>query len=239
MAHWTQYEEGDRLFFVRDTRFFKRGTSAKVLRRAWNGIWVRDEKGREAVITKKHRGTYHLGRGRRQPVAVGDKLLIQGKHPGARFENGDILEVSHVDAATNTVRFEDGRELPPDFEAWTYAHAVTSYRSQGTTAEESLLVLGEVSERAIDYRQYYVGSTRYRGAHTIYVKNKEAVLYKVARPSFGRELATEFMERTSIQYNMSLFPGSIRRLNANLRLAWLAMVAQQQRARGVEQRQVI
>lgn len=101
------------------------------------------------------------------------------------------------------------------------------------------MVLGEVSERALDYRQFYVGSTRYRGAHSIYVRNKEAVLYKVARPSFGRELATEFMERQSIANNMSLFPGPIQRWSANMRMAWLAMVDQQQRARRQEQRQVI
>lgn len=77
---------------------------------------------------------------------------------------------------------QDGRTLPRNFQAWTYAHAVTSYRSQGSTSEESILVLGEVAERALSQRQFYVGNTRYRGAHRIYVSHREAIMRRLATP---------------------------------------------------------
>jgi hypothetical protein len=85
---------------------------------------------------------------------------------------------------------------------------VTSYRSQGTTSEESLLVLGEVASRALGRREFYVGNTRYRGAHAIYVTQKEAILSRLADADAGRELATEFMARHRIALRM--MPRQIR-----------------------------
>ena len=67
--------------------------------------------------------------------------------------------------------------------------------SQGTTAEESLLVLGDVAARALGRWQFYVGNTRFRGAHAIYVASTEEILTQLSRPDGGRELATEFLQR--------------------------------------------
>jgi ATP-dependent exoDNAse (exonuclease V) alpha subunit len=119
--------------------------------------------------------------------------------------------------------FSDGRELPPDFAAWTYGHAITAYRSQGTTSEESLVVLGEVAARSISRRQFYVANTRYRGAHTIYVSQKEEILRRLAESEKGRELATEFIEQNRIVENERHVPRPIRKLSSHLRTAWLAV----------------
>ena len=115
----------------------------------------------------------------------------------------------------------DGHELPPDFAAWTYGHALTSYRSQGSTSEESLLVLGEVAARALARRQFYVSNTRYRGAHAIYVSNKSDILRRLGRPDAGRELATEFMERHRIAIGEHLVPRPVRGMGVRMQAAWL------------------
>jgi hypothetical protein len=114
-----------------------------------NGVWVRGPNEREAKITRRQRGAFEIGRAQSLAVAVGDRLLIRGRHEEAGFANGDFVDVAKVDSVANKIVFTDGRELPPDFAAWTYGHAVTSYRSQGTTSEESLLVLGAVASRAL------------------------------------------------------------------------------------------
>lgn len=200
--HWDRYLVGDRLLFSRDTRFFKRGMAAEVISIDKNGVWVRGSNEREAKITRRQRGAFEVGRAESLAVAVGDRLLIRGRHDAAGFANGDFMEVAQVDPSANKIVFTDGRELPPDFSAWTYGHAVTSYRSQGTTSEESLLVLGEVASRALGRREFYVGNTRYRGAHAIYVSRKEEIFRRLTQPDGGRELATEFMARHRMALRM-------------------------------------
>jgi ATP-dependent exoDNAse (exonuclease V) alpha subunit len=118
--------------------------------------------------------------------------------------------------------------LPADFKAWTYGHALTSYRAQGSTAEESFLVLGEVAERALMRRQFYVGNTRYRGSHRIYVSHRDAILARLARPDPGRELATEFAERNRLMVAERIAPGPIRRLRSQIRQTWLSLAGRRQ-----------
>jgi conjugative relaxase-like TrwC/TraI family protein len=223
-AHWHRYQVGDRLLFGRDTRFFKRGVAAEVIAIDAKGVWVRGPNGREAKITRRQRGTFEVGRAQSLAVAAGDRLLIRGRHDAAGFANGDFLDVARVNPTENKIVFADGRELPPDFSAWTYGHAVTSYRSQGTTSEESLLVLGEVATRALGRREFYVGNTRYRGAHAIYVSRKHEILRRLAQPDVGRELASEFIERQRIAEQEQ--PDLQRRRQ---RMAWLHAAERQRR----------
>ncbi|MFT3784162.1 MAG: MobF family relaxase [Nibricoccus sp.] len=236
-AHWDQYKIGDRLLFSRDTRFFKRGVSAEVIAVLPDGLCVRGPKGRETRITRKQRAAFDVGRAQTLAIAAGDRLLIRGRHDDEGFSNGDFKEVASVDVAANKIVFTDGRELPPNFAAWTYGHALTSYRSQGSTSEESLLVLGEVAARALARRQFYVGNTRYRGAHAIYVSQKEEILRRLALSDTGRELATEFMERHCLSENARIVPRPVRRLRSQLRTAWLAMAEKLRRGENQSERQ--
>lgn len=228
-VHWEQYQLGDRLLFAHDTRFFKRGVAAEVIAILPDGVQVRGSTGREAKIGRKQRTTFDVGRLQTLAVSVGDKLLIRGKEENEGFANGDFKEVAHVDLAANRIVLTDGHVLPPDFAAWTYGHALTSYRSQGSTSEESILVLGEVALRALARRQFYVGNTRYRGAHAIYVSNKEEIFERLARPDIGRELATEFLERHRFELNERIVPRPVRGLRPALQAAWLGTARQRQR----------
>jgi hypothetical protein len=146
--------------------------------------------------------------------------------------------VARVDPATNEIFLTDGHTLPVDFKAWTYGHALTAYRAQGSTAEESILVLGEVAEQALMRRQFYVANTRYRGAHRIYVSHEAAIFERLAAPDPGRELATEFMERNGLSLAERLVPQPMRRMRATLRRAWLGMVEQFERARETQQQRM-
>lgn len=229
--HWDQYQKGDRLLFARNTRFFKRGVAAEVVDILSDGIRVRGPGGREAKITRKQRGAFDVGRVQTLAVSVGDKLLIRGRDDDEGFSNGDFKEVAHVDRVANKIMLSDGHELKPEFAAWTYGHALTSYRSQGSTSEESLLVLGEVAVRALARRQFYVGNTRYRGAHAIYVSSKEEIFQRLARPEPGRELATEFMDRHRILAREHFAPRQERGLRARMRAAWRGVADQLSRNR--------
>src|SRR5207244_3380249 len=102
-VHWDQYQVGDRLLFVRNTRFMKRGTAGEVTKILPDGLQVRDAKGRFAKITRKQRGTYDVGRVQSLPVATGDRLLVRGREDTQEFSNGDIKEVTRVDPARNEI----------------------------------------------------------------------------------------------------------------------------------------
>ena len=159
-------------------------------------------------------------------VAAGERLLIRGREDSQGFENGDFKDVAHVDPATNEVHLTDGHVLPPEFKAWTYGHALTSYRAQGSTAEESLIVLGEVAERALMERQFYVGNTRYRGHHRIYVSHREPILRRLAQGDPGRELATEFLPRQNIVLAEKIGMRPFRRMGTRARQVWRSVAAQ-------------
>jgi ATP-dependent exoDNAse (exonuclease V) alpha subunit len=239
-AHWDQYRAGDRLLFVRDTRFMKRGTAAEVTEILPDGLRVRDAKGRFAKITRKQRGTYDVGRVEKLAVAAGDRLLMRGREDTQEFANGDIKEVARVDAEKNEIVLTDGRTLPRDFHAWTYAHALTSYRAQGSTAEESILVLGEVAERALARRQFYVGNTRFRGAHRIYVSHRQAILDRLSRPDPGRELATEFLSRQRLTMAELISRRRLPRVRERMRLALWHLAEQWRRMReAISQKQEV
>jgi len=219
-VHWDQYRKGDRLLFARDTRFFKRGTAAEVIAVLPDGLQVQGAKGRETKITRKQRAAFDVGRIERLAVATGDRLLIRGTDEKLGFSNGEFRTVSRLDAQTNRIFFSDGSELPAEFAAWTYGHALTSYRSQGSTSEESLLVLGEVAARSLARRQFYVGNTRYRGAHAIYVSKKTEILRRIARADSGRELATEFSKRSGMLGQEQRLK-TRQRLRTALHTAWV------------------
>lgn len=217
-AHWDQYQVGDRLLFVHDVNFHKRGTAAEVVAILPNGLRVRDGSGRETKITRRQRTAFDVGRAQTLPVSAGEQLLIRGRDKDRGFANGDLKTVALVDPATNRVVFTDGKELPSSFVAWTYGHAQTSYRSQGSTSEESLIVLGDVAVRSLKLRQFYVGNTRYRGSHAIYVSSRAEILRRLSQPDDGRELATEFVARHRIVLNERM--GQHRSMGARMRAAW-------------------
>jgi conjugative relaxase-like TrwC/TraI family protein len=219
-AHWDQYRVGDRLVFARHTRFFKRGSAAEVVAVLSDGVLVRGTNGREAKLTRRQRAAFDVGRVQTLAVAAGDRLLIRGHNDEAGLANGDFKDVALVDPAANRIVFTDGHELPRDFAAWTYGHAITSYRSQGSTSEESLLVLGEVAARALTHQQFYVGNTRYRGAHAIYVANKEAIHSRLQAFHDQRELATEFVQRHRMSELLHFVPRVLQRLRERARRAW-------------------
>lgn len=232
-AHWDQYQVDDRLLFVRDTRFFRRGMAAVVKRILPDGLHVEGDAGRYAKVTRKQRGSFDVGRAQKLAVSVGDRLLIRGREDEQGFANGDFKDVASVDPVANRILFTDGKELSPNFRAWTYGHALTSYRSQGSTAEESLLVLGEVAERALMRRQFYVGNTRYRGAHHIFVAHREAIFARLTRADPGRELATEFVRRHRIVPAERIATRHFHRMAARMRHFWFGMAARWQETRGV------
>jgi len=209
--HWSQYQLGDQLYFVRETRQIRRGQSAEVIGVERDGLRVRGETGREFKVTRRHQATFEVARKEVLAVAAGDRILIRAR--GGDFKNGEVAEVARVHVTQNEILLADGRRLPNELKTWTYAHALTSYRAQGMTVDESILVLGHQSAETLGQRQFYVGNTRYRERHHLYVASHETVVRRLKHLQDDRELATEFMERQNLTHTHSRF----ERMQARIR----------------------
>lgn len=214
--HWHLYQPGDQLLFLRKTRWHEKGSAAEVIAILPGGLRVRDRKGRESTVNRRLCGAYDVGRRQVLPLSEGEQVLIRGREDSQGFTNGEVKTVGRIES--DRVTFTDGTTLPPDFAAWTYGHAVTAYRSQGSSSEESLLLLGPVAEKALLRRQFYVGNTRYKGSHAIYMSDREAILRRVAQRDPGRELATEFTRRHQISEAVN--QRAERRKKHILRVVW-------------------
>lgn len=179
------------------------------------------------LASERLQGEAHVGRPQVLPLSEGEQVLIRGREDSQGFTNGEIKTVGRIEG--DRVTFTDGTTLPPNFAAWTYGHAVTAYRSQGSSSEESLLILGPVAEKALLRRQFYVGNTRYKGSNAIYVSNREAILRRVAQRDPGRELATEFTRRHQISEAVN--QRAERRRKHVLRVVWEQFRARLRRRR--------
>jgi hypothetical protein len=80
-------------------------------------------------------------------------------------------------------------------------------------------------------RQFYVGNTRYRGRHRIYVSHREAILNRLAIDDPGRELATEFLQRHRIVLAEEIGMRPFQRMGARARDIWRGVAAQVEQMR--------
>jgi hypothetical protein len=94
-----------------------------------------------------------------------------------------------------------------------------------------LLVLVDIAGRSLARRQFYVANTRYRGAHRIYVSNREQILARLAQRDEGRELATEFIARRRISMRELMSFRRLPRMLENLRLSIMAALEERRRMR--------
>lgn len=236
--YWDQYRQGDRLLFVRSTRQSSRGASLEVKQVLANGLIAVDSSGRAHRITSRQTAAFEVGRLERLALAAGDRVLVRGREDTHKLQNGDLKEVAQVDRDSGQVRFADGTQLPAEFHAWNYGHALTTYRAQGSTAEHSLLVLGGAAAQSLRKRQFYVGSTRYRGSHRILMSDRAAVMRALSQPDAGRELATEFLERQDVSLGQLLLEQRLGGLRERARAIWRAMVERwMERQTNVQQQQ--
>ncbi len=79
--------------------------------------------------------------------------------------------------------------------------------------------------RALLARQFYVGNTRYRGSHRIYVSHREPILNRLALGDPGRELATEFVRRQNVTQAEEIAMRPLRRMGERVRRMWRGMAA--------------
>ena len=184
----SQFEPGQRLRFVRQTKQFDRGETVEVMSVQGNTLTLRRSDGTEAAfVPSRAAASFDVGEARELKVAAGDWLLLQANH-GKEFVNGERVQVREIQ--NGHITLADGRMLPAGFNAFTYGYAVTSHSSQSKTVDDVLLVTSSRSFAAVNQQQFYVSISR--GRHRCHVFTDDAeLLARRVTDSHERKAAVE------------------------------------------------
>jgi hypothetical protein len=183
-----QYESGQRLRFVRQTKHFDRGDTVEVVAAVENGLRVRRPDGTEVnFIPANVAASFDVGQARELKVAAGDWLLLQANH-GKEFINGERVQVREIQ--NGRIALADGRTLPTGFNIFTHGYAVTSHSSQGKTVDDVLLVASSRSFAAVNREQFYVSISRGRERCHVFTDDADLLARRVT-DSHERKAAVE------------------------------------------------
>jgi len=183
----SQYEPGQRLRFVRQTKHFDRGDTLEVVAAVENGLRVRRPDGREVDFVLASSASFDVGEARELKVSSGDWLLLQANH-GKEFINGERVQVREIQ--NGRIALADGRSLPVGFNTFTHGYAVTSHSSQSKTVDEVLLVASSRSFGAVNREQFYVSISRGRERVHVFTDDTELLARRVS-DSRERKAAVE------------------------------------------------
>ncbi len=184
----SQYEPGQRIRFVRNTRKFDRGETVEVQAVVENGLRVRRADGTEMdFIPSSAAASFDVGEARELKVAAGDWLLLQANQ-GRDFINGERVQVGEIQ--NGRITLADGRTLPAAYNTFTHGYAVTSHSSQSKTVDEVLLVASSKSFGAANREQFYVSISRGRERVHVFTDDTELLARRVT-DSHVRKAAVE------------------------------------------------
>ncbi len=191
-----QFQPGQRLRFVRQTKRFERGETVEVVAvvdqpgAGHNTLRVRRADGSETLFQLgAGSACFDVGEARELKVAAGDWLLLQANH-GNEFINGERVRVQRL--AGGAITLIDGRVLPADYRTFTHGYAVTSHSSQGKTVDEVLLVASSRSFAAVNREQFYVSISRGRARVHVFTDDAELLSRRVT-DSHERQAAVELL----------------------------------------------
>ncbi len=187
----SHYEPGQRLRFVKATKFFEAGETAEVVGHKGAQLLVRRVSGGKlepgtTTLSLRSPSSFDVGEAREINVAAGDALLLRANAPG--FVNGERVQVKAIHRQAITL--EDGRTLPEDYRTFTHGYAVTSHAAQGKTVDEVMVVASSRSFAAVSQESFYVGISRARERARVYTDDAE-LLGRRVEDSHTRKAAVE------------------------------------------------
>lgn len=192
---WHLYKPGMLLNFHGKTKDFSAGDTVKVIETKDNGVVVENAQGKKFTITRRQQQAFDVGEAKSIEVAVGDRLLFRANHRASGKNNGETAVVTAISEASGEVTLDNGKIVEAAFSNISHGHAVTSHKSQGSSVDSSILVMGHGSSIIADPQQWYVSNTRFKTDHTIFLANRSQLERSLEKNDSRRELAREFLNR--------------------------------------------
>jgi conjugative relaxase-like TrwC/TraI family protein len=214
------YEPGQAAFFLKDYGRFKKGERCEIAGTTERGlILVKND--RRSTVSYRYGDRIAVASPTEMEIAPGDRLQLKANGrsvEGARLHNGELVTVVRVEPTGALVVTSDRGEtktLPPSERLFVRGYAVTSYASQGKTAD-TVIMADAGNPAATNAQQWYVSISRGRKRIMIFTPDKEALHVNINRDG-NRELASEVAEERII-YGMRV-PGRTPRMRKLIALA--------------------
>ena len=184
----SQFEPGQRLRFVRQTKKFDRGETVEVVATLENGLRVRRPDGTEVdFIPACAAASFDVGEARELKVPPVTGCCSKP----TTAKNSSTASASKCGRSkTGRIALADGRVLPDGFNTFTHGYAVTSHSSQSKTVDEVLLVASSKSFAAVNREQFYVSISRGRERVHVFTDDAELLARRVT-DSHERKAAVE------------------------------------------------
>ncbi len=221
-----RYEKGTRIRFQRAMEHFERYEQVEVedvvpdplSLRGRKVLKVRRENGQRVLFDPRIGSYFDVGDSEKLGICAGDHLLLRENH-GSRprqpkpsqglFEprtsrhlvNGTLVKVESV-TSDRVITLEGGRVLPKNYRNFTHGYCVTSYSSQGKTAD-TVILAANASSLAVNREQFYVSISRGRDTCLIFTDNKARLKANICR-SNERTAAIELMRHQCTTNTMEL-----------------------------------
>jgi hypothetical protein len=188
------YEAGQALFFLKRYGRHAKGEVSEVVDANERGVIVVKD-GRHSSVSYRYAERFTVVKRADLEIAPGDRLQLKANSrslEGARVHNGELVTVACVES-TGALVVNDERgatkTLAPSQRLLVRGYAVTSYASQGKTAD-TVIVADAGNRAATSRQQWYVSISRGRKNVVVLTPDRTALRENIQRSS-ERELALE------------------------------------------------
>jgi conjugative relaxase-like TrwC/TraI family protein len=228
------YEAGQAVFFLKAYGRHAKGDVCEVAGANERGVIVVKD-GRCSTIGYRYTDRFAVVKRANLEIAPGDRLQLKANGrsaEGARLHNGELVTVARVEATGALVVTDERgatKTLAPSQRLLVRGYAVTSYASQGKTAD-TVIVADAGNPAATSREQWYVSISRGRKNVVVLTPDKTALRENIQRSS-ERELALE-PKRAAERESMAWRARQRQFQEIAIRHAW---AARQQQRQGVRQ----
>lgn len=188
------YEAGQAVFFLKRYGRHAKGDVGEVTGANERGVVVL-KGGRRSTVSYRYADRFAVVKRAEMEIAPGDRLQLKANGrsvEGARLHNGELVTVARVESTGALVVTDERgatKTLGPSQRLLVRGYAVTSYASQGKTAD--IVIVADAGNRAATSRQqWYVSISRGRKKVVVLTPDRTALRENIQRSS-ERELALE------------------------------------------------
>jgi conjugative relaxase-like TrwC/TraI family protein len=188
------YEAGQAAFFLKTYGRHAKGQVAEIVGANERGVVIVKD-GRHSTVGYRYADRFAVVKRAEMEIAPGDRLQLKANGrsvEGTRLHNGELVTVARVES-TGALVVNDERgatkTLAPSQRLLVRGYAVTSYASQGKTAD-TVIVADAGNRAATNRQQWYVSISRGRKRVVVLTPDKAALRENIQQ-SGTRDLALE------------------------------------------------
>ena len=208
------YEVGNVIRYTRGSRALglQAGTYARVtqVHAAENRLTVRQADGEEVTYDPQRLSGVTLYREGDRAFSVGDRIQFTAPNRPRHLANRELGTLERVGANGHLqIRLDSGRTTRfrlDEHPHLDYGYAVTSYSSQGQTADRVLIYIdtAHASEQLVNRRLAYVAVSRARYDVQIYTNDKTQLMAHLQREVSHRSAIEASQEQSQRQHSIGL-----------------------------------